>query len=183
MPLSPDEAAKTLKDITQTERRSAKAYGYHVSAPHFFLWGAIWMAQYGGYYFNPRLGLLFPILSVVGLIGSFVIGWRMKAARRTNYGWRYGATALAGVLFVSSLFAIFRPTNSAQVGAFFPLLVALVYMLSGIWTSALRMSVLGIAVGALTLVGYFYFPATFMLWMAIVGGGALILGGLWMRSV
>jgi hypothetical protein len=183
MPLSPNEAADALNDITRTERKSAMAYGYHAAAPHFFLWGAIWIAEYGGVYFNPRLGPLFPVLSVVGLVGSFIIGWRMKGARRSNYGWRYGATALALFLFISALFAIFPPKSGAQIGAFFPLLVALAYVLSGIWTGALRMAVLGLAVGILTCVGYFYFHPTFMLWMALVGGGALVLGGLWLRRV
>jgi hypothetical protein len=33
----------------------------------------------------------------------------------------------------------------------------------------------------LTIVGFFVLPAIFMLWMAVVGGGALVLGGLWLR--
>ena len=34
---------------------------------------------------------------------------------------------------------------------------------------------------ALTLIGYFFIGESFELWMAIVNGGGLILGGLWMR--
>jgi hypothetical protein len=34
----------------------------------------------------------------------------------------------------------------------------------------------------LTLIGYFYIPgAAFLLWMAVVNGVGLVLGGLWMR--
>jgi hypothetical protein len=183
MPLSPDEAADTLRDISLTESRSAKAYGYHMMSPHLFLWGLIWMAEYSGFYFNPRLSWLFSALSVVGVVGSFVIGWRMKDGRSDAYGWRYGATIFAAFLFAAAIFAIFHPTSDKQFGAFFPLLVALLYILMGIWSSALRMGVTGVVLGVVTVVGYFYFPATFTLWMAIAGGGALILGGLWMRSV
>jgi hypothetical protein len=41
----------------------------------------------------------------------------------------------------------------------------------------------GVVVAALTLIGFFGLPQYFLLWMAVVGGGALILGGFWLRSV
>ena len=183
MPLSPNEAADALRDISQTESRSAKAYGYHMMSPHLLLWGAIWLGEYGGFYLDPRRSGLFSLLSLVGVAGSFLIGWRMKRGRVDNYSWRYGATIVLAFFFVTAFFAVFPPTSDKQIGAFFPLLVALLYVLMGIWGNAFRMGVIGVALGVITLVGYFYFPATFMLWMAIAGSGALILGGLWMRSV
>ena len=67
MPLSPNEAADALRDISQTERRSAKAYGYHMMSPHLFLWGAIWLAEYAGFYFNPQLSWLFSALSLAAM--------------------------------------------------------------------------------------------------------------------
>jgi hypothetical protein len=183
MPLSQNEAADALRDISQTERRSAKAYGYHMMSPHLFLWGAIWLAEYAGFYFNPQLSWLFSALSLAGVAGSFLIAWWMKRGRTNDYSWRYGATLVAAFFFVTAFFTIFHPSSDKQVGAFFPLLVALLYVLMGIWGSAFRMGVTGAALGVITLVGYFYFPATFMLWMGLAGGGALMLGGLWMRSV
>ena len=52
----------------------------------------------------------------------------------------------------------------------------------GIWRG-LRFRYAGIAVGALTLGGWFWLPEYFLLWMAAVGGGSLILVGLWLRKV
>ncbi len=40
---------------------------------------------------------------------------------------------------------------------------------------------IGLGITALTLVGYFFVGDAFELWMALVNGGGLILGGLWMR--
>jgi hypothetical protein len=40
---------------------------------------------------------------------------------------------------------------------------------------------IGLSIGALTLIGYFFSGDVFDLWMAVVNGGGLILGGLWMR--
>jgi DNA-binding MarR family transcriptional regulator len=68
-----------------------------------------------------------------------------------------------------------------QAGAVFPLLVALWYALLGIWRRGMRMALLGLVLGLLTVAGYFWLAQYFLLWMAVVGGGALILGGFWLR--
>ena len=52
----------------------------------------------------------------------------------------------------------------------------------GLWTRGWRMLPLGLALIALTTLGYFMLPNHFLYWMAGVGGGGLILGGLWLRS-
>ena len=106
----------------------------------------------------------------------------MKAGRGESFGLRFGGTFVAVVLFIGALFAIMPPHTDAQVAAFFPILVALFYLLIGVWTEGARMIVLGLAVGALTLFGFFYLAPYFALWMAVVGGGGLILGGFWLRS-
>jgi hypothetical protein len=41
---------------------------------------------------------------------------------------------------------------------------------------------IGLGVTVMTLIGYFFIGgAAFLLWMAMVNGGGLILSGLWMR--
>jgi hypothetical protein len=60
--------------------------------------------------------------------------------------------------------------------------VALAYVLTGLW-SGLRFVVAGVAVAVLTLGGFFYLPQHFLLWEGFVGGGALILAGIWFRRV
>jgi len=183
MPLSPNEAADALRDISQTESRSAAAYGNHMASPHMILWGLIWIGEYGGYYLYPQRPLIFPILSLVGVVGSFVIGARMQRSKPARFSWRYFATFVAFLAFVSALFAIIPPTRSAQIGAFFPLLVAFAYTLMGIWRNMPRIGIVGISIGVLTLIGYFYLQQYYLFWFALVGGGALILGGLWLRRI
>ena len=183
MPLTSNEAAQTLRDITQTERRSANAYGYNTASPHLMLWGVIWMIGYGIDYARPQWSAVWVPLVVIGSVGSFWIGWRMRLGTARRSDWRHGATALAVVLFVSALFALIPPRTGLQAAAFFPLLVALFYALIGIWLKAPRMLMLGAAVAALTLFGFFELPALFAIWMAVVGGGGLLLGGVWLRNV
>jgi hypothetical protein len=183
MPLSSNEAAQTLRDITDTERRSASAYGYNTASPHLILWGVVWAVGYGIDYARPNWGAAWIPLVIAGSLGSFWIGWRMKPTASRKSDWRSGATALAVVLFVSAIFAILPPHSNMQTGAFFPILVSLFYALIGIWLRAPRMMVLGAAVATLTMFGFFELPAQFAIWMAVVGGGGLMLGGIWLRTV
>lgn len=183
MPLSPKEAAENLLDIEKMERRSSNAYGYEMAAPHLLLWGVIWVVGYGASYLNPDTSWLWFVLVGVGTLASSVIGWRMNRARSEGgRDLRYLASALAIFLFIAALFQI-TPLNGMQVGAFFPILIALFYALVGIWSRGTRMVILSIALAALTLIGYFHLQPYFGLWMAIVGGGGLVLGGLWLRTV
>lgn len=184
MPLSPTEAADTLRDINQTEQHSSTLRGYQKSSPYLILWGVIWFIGYGISYARPHWEQnAWPILALIGTIGSFVIGIRSRPSGKAEGGWRYAATFAAVILFIAALFAVMPPQTPAQVGAFFPILVALFYSLIGIWTYGWRILVTGVVIAALTLIGFFYLPAYFTLWMMVVGGGGLILGGIWLRSV
>jgi hypothetical protein len=183
MPVSQTEAAEALHDISQTERRSSAAYGYRLAAPHLILWGAIWFIGYGAPAVGIESSYLFPALSAVGVIGSFWIGSRSKPEAARKSDWRYWATAVAVFVYIAALFAILPPKDTLQVGAFFPILVALFYALIGIWGRAPRMLIAGVAIAALTLIGFFFLKSWFGALMAVVGGGGLVLGGFWLRSV
>ncbi|HEY5338917.1 MAG TPA: hypothetical protein VIJ85_11985 [Rhizomicrobium sp.] len=183
MPLTTEEAAAALKDITQTEQRSTAAYSYRMSSPHLILWGFVWLIGYGVMAAKIHWDPLWLVLSIGGSVGSFYIGWRMSNRKQAGFDWRYTASFLVICGFISAILTVLPPQSDAQFGAFFPILVALYYALIGIWTRGLRMLFAGVALAVLTLIGFFYLRDVFDLWMAIVGGGGLILGGLWLRSV
>jgi hypothetical protein len=183
MSLSREQAEDALRDVERAGRRSTAALGYRMSSPHLIWWGLIWLIGYGAMAAKVTWDPLWPVLSLTGTVGSFWIGWRLSRAKSSGFDWRYGATFLAIFLFVTAVFLIVPPKDENQFGAFFPVLVSLYYALIGIWARGLRMVFLGAALLVLTLIGFFYFHNIFQLWMAIVGGGGLILGGLWLRSV
>jgi hypothetical protein len=195
MPLSPNEAAQTLGEIARTEKRSAEAHEYANASPGFILWGLIWLAGYSGSYLLPNYGFqrginwLWFALTIAGVVGSHLIGRYQyrhqhpgKKAEGRAVGLRFGMTFFAMFLFVVATFTIMRPVHPAAVGAFIPLLVSLAYAIWGIWRG-LRFLYVGIAVAALTLGGFLYLREFFLLWMAFVGGGSLILVGLWLKKV
>jgi hypothetical protein len=83
-------------------------------------------------------------------------------------------------VFAVSVIAVMQPHDPRQTGAFFPLLIAAGYGVFGSF-GAPRVLALGAALAALTLAGFFTLRDIFSLYMAVVGGGGLILGGLWLR--
>lgn len=183
MTLPPGDASDRLREIAASEGHSLTAYRYQRFAPHLFLWGAIWMVGYGASFIAPPGPVLWPALVAIGMAGSFWMG-RARTARDAGIeGWRYGGTALAVFLFIWALLAIFRPTSGLQVAALIPLMIALLYTVQGLWMRAARITLLGVALGALTVGGYFWLAPSFLLLMAGAGGGGLILGGFWLRSI
>jgi hypothetical protein len=195
MDLSPGQAAESLKEIERTQRRSAEAHEYVHASPGFILWGLIWMVGYTGSYMLPNYGFingiswLWFVLVVAGVFANATLDRRRyrgqspeRVAAGKAIGRRIGMTFLALYAFIFATFSVMRPVNPVVSAAFIPLLVAVIYAIYGIWRG-LRFLIIGIVVAALTMGGWFYLPQHFLLWMAAVGGGSLILVGLWLRKV
>ncbi len=67
------------------------------------------------------------------------------------------------------------------LGSFWPIYFMLFYCLAGLWFGWAFLAI-GLSIIALTLIGYFFVAgAPFLLWMAAVNGGGLVLSGFWMR--
>jgi len=185
MPLTPNEAADALRDIEQTGRRSGEAFGYRISAPYLVIWGVVWIVGYSGTDLAPRYsGILWSSLIILATAINLFVGYRVSyhaGMGRKGNGWRYGALVAVFWLFLIATYTVFGEAGPRQQGAFVPLAIAAIYAGTGLWTG-LRFVVLGGTVAALTLLGFFYVHEHFYLWMAVVGGGGLVLAGLWMRT-
>jgi len=179
MSLSREDAAAALRDIDAAQARSATLHGYHRAAPHFLIWGVLWAVGYGLSSFLPRhAGAIWAVVIPIG----FVAGLAAMRGEGRGLGWRYGAATAAVWAFFIAVLLVLWPVTDRQVAAFIPLFVALLYVLGGIWGGA-RYVAAGVVVAALTLIGFFLLGQHFLLWMAAVGGGALILAGVWLRRV
>ena len=178
MSLSPQEAAQALHEIERAQNRSALLRGYAGGAPYLLLWSVLWAVGYGLTYLMPaRSAAIWAVIVGIGALAGIVFLWRTKGSAS---GWRYGAAFAALAGFSAAALAILRPASSTQVAAFVPLVVALSYVIGGLWFG-LRFVVAGLALAALTLAGYFLLREHFLLWMAVVGSGALLIAGLWLR--
>jgi len=179
MALSREDAAAALRDIKLAEARSARLDDYQRAAPHFLIWGVLWVVGYSLSNFYPRhVAAIWAVIVPIGI----ATGLAAMRARGSGLGWRYGAAAAATFAFFFAVFAVMWPVSDRQIAAFIPLFVALAYVLRGIW-SGVRHVVAGVLVAALTLAGFFLLEQHFSLWMAGVGGGSLILAGVWLRRV
>jgi hypothetical protein len=179
MTLSPQDAAEALRAIETTQQRSATLRGYQRGSPHLVLWGVIWVVGDGlSEFFPTYAGAIWAVLVPLGLIGGLLLLRRDGGAG----DWRYGAVALTLAAFFGASFFVLAPVSGRQIAAVIALAVATAYVIRGLWWGP-RYLVTGLVVAVLTLAGFVVLKAHFMLWMAAVGGGAMILAGLWLRRV
>ncbi len=92
--------------------------------------------------------------------------------------------ALLGAIgfgFFFSMAAVTAPLSARQVDAFISLFFAFAYAIGGVW-GGWRLMAIGLVAAAGILFGYFALHQHFYLWMGVVGGGALLAGGLWLRK-
>ena len=180
--VSARQAADALLDVQRTQYRLSILRGYEYGAPHFLLWGCIWIVGFASSYAFPgHEWLIWLALDTLGIFGGLVIGRATPIVGMQARGsWQYLAAAATIVAFVAATYYVMAPHSGSQFGAFPALVMALFYVLVGIWRGP-RWIVVGSAAGLLTLLGYGLLREYFMLWMAGVGGGTLLLTGIWMR--
>jgi hypothetical protein len=179
MSITEENAAEAIRLVEEAAQRSKSLRGYQSAAPHLILWGVIYAVAYSGAYFQPdQSGLVWLVLVPSGVIGDVLISWR---DRTCNWG-LFTGIFLTFFAFVAATISIMHPRDPRQVAAFVPLVVAAAYAVLGMRLGR-RLVFIGLALGLLTLIGFFALSSIFMLWMAAVGGGALVLGGLWLKRV
>ena len=173
MSLSPEQAAAALREIEETRQRSLELVVYRQGAPVLVLWGVIWIVGFASNAMWPTYAaIVWTVLTVLGAVASWLI------SRGGNPGQNLRYVASWAVFYGAG--PILAPQTTSQRAALAALLVAAAYALAGIWWLQ-RYLWLGLALFAVTLFGFFFAP-WFDLWMAVMGGGGLILGGLWLRA-
>ncbi|NIK88084.1 hypothetical protein FHS83_001402 [Rhizomicrobium palustre] len=185
MAISSEEAAKTLAEAVEAERRSARLRFYHRSSPHLIMWGTIWLIGFGVCALLPKYGdMVWNFLVPLGIVGGVAISSRLpREAGKGFRAWRMGALGVLIFFFVSATYFIMQPHMSRQFVAYPALITGCAYVAVGLWAGP-RYVISGIAVAALTLYGFVTFSTDmYFLWMAVVGGGSMILAGFWFRTV
>ena len=105
----------------------------------------------------------------------------MRGRRDHRYfQWRIPAIVLSFIGF-GSLWLHLGHFGWREQTAFWPTLFAFALLLFGMWVGRALM-VAAVVLTALSLAGYWTTGAYYDVWMAVVGGGALIGIGLWLRS-
>jgi hypothetical protein len=190
MNVTREEAAKALEEVSQASDRIVTLKGYNQGAPHFIIWGLVWLVANTVTQFWPdQTDWAWGPGVVIGMIASAVTGviqsrgikpgaqssFDVKIARRVGLTW------LVTLTFISCLIFISRPETSRETNAMISIFFPFMYMASGIW-AGWRLFVIGFVTAAGIMAGFVWIDEYYALWMGVFGGGSLIAGGLWLRS-
>jgi hypothetical protein len=182
--IQPEEAARALKDAEAAADRSAAAVGYQRSSQYLILWGVVWAAGNLAAFLRLALGpYAFAGLMLIGVVGSVVIGLRAgRDLRRRSYALQAVVVAIAFALFANGMQVIADIRSFDVAEAVICLAIGAGYMVMGV-SMGWRMTAVGLAQMVAVIAGWIYAREQFFLWMALAGGGGLIVGGLWLRRV
>ena len=177
------EAAAALSDIDSIARRVRQSRFYNFASLMLVLWGAlIFLGNVASYLWPAQAGYIWIAVNAAGLVGSFAVSafdTRRMGARSFDL-----RMVTAFVLFFA--FGLFWSIGLGhftprQLGVFWPTYFMMVYSIVGLWIGP-AFVVIGVGITALTMVRYYVVgDAWFDLWMAVVNGCGLMLGGFWMR--
>ncbi|HEY0013395.1 MAG TPA: hypothetical protein VGB79_11170 [Allosphingosinicella sp.] len=189
MAISQAEAASALREVDATTARTIEARAYNYASPHLLLWGAVWIVGYAAMGVRPmeEWGFIWMALDFAGVAGSAAIGAhartlaRPAAVRPPSLG-ALVVSLLFIALFVAAVFTVFAPARPEPYLVFPALLLGLVYVVAGSWKMR-RFAWIGAAVFVLAMIGFLMLKPYLAFWIAAVGGGGLVLGGLWLRKV
>jgi hypothetical protein len=177
------EAGKALSDINDVVRRVRQSQIYNLTSVLMIWWGALVFAGNIATWLWPRYdGYIWIAVNMAGILGSLALsgsGYSVTGVRTFNI--RMLVAYLLFFAFGHFCTDVLGHFTPRQQGTFWPIYFMLFYVIAGLWFGYAFVAI-GIAITVLTLIGYFFVTGfTFLLWMAVVNGGGLILGGLWMR--
>jgi len=179
MPIDREEAGASLIEIDAIVRRVKQSATYRASSVLLMFWGAIVIVGDVAAMFAGRwTGWAWTALDLLGILGTVVL----LARART------GAHLAPRILMVFALFVGFGfvwatllgRSGPRELAAFWPTLFLFGYALAGLWFGR-AFTIIGVALAALVVAGFFWTGEAFDLYLAVVNGGGLILCGLWMR--
>jgi hypothetical protein len=177
------QAADALSDIDDIVRRVRQSQIYDSASWIMIWWGvlvfagnvATWLWPYDAEY-------IWPAVDIAGVVGTVLISALLY--RRTGVRAWEGRVLVAYLLFFAFGYLcsqVLGHYGPRELGAFWPIYFMLFYTLGGLWFGRAFVAI-GFGITVLTLIGYFFVDgAAFLIWMAFVNGGGLILGGFWMR--
>jgi len=186
MNISPTEAEKALAAIQTMAQKTRKSIASSGATITLIVTGVVWLVGFLCTQFlsGAIVGYIWGGLSLLGTIAGIILGSRagerVRSPATVPMVRRVGLFWLLLVCFALAVIAVARPTDGKQATLLVILLLmlgqmamGLLFSFSNVWWSLL--------VAALALVGYFFLPGIFYLWMAILGGGVMIALGLYIR--
>lgn len=184
MGIGPEEAARALRDAEDAADRSQTAAGYQNASHYLVLWGVIWTLGNVAAFLRMSHGTyVFTALMLAGTVGSVLIGRRTPAVGGQRRSSAVRALTISGamVLFSFGVGRVAEIRSFATAEAVICMALGAAYMVMGTFIGW-RLAAVGAIQMIAVILGWTYAREQFFLWMALAGGGGLILGGLWLRK-
>ncbi|UFX46785.1 hypothetical protein HAP47_0008995 [Bradyrhizobium sp. 41S5] len=178
------QASAAMDDINDVVRRVRQSQIYQTASLIITIWGVLVFAAYIANHFWPRQGYtIWTATDLGGLVISTAVGFVINL--RSGNG-AFPIRSLISFLLIGA-FGVFSSIVLGHFGprqmiVFWTLYGMLFYAMAGVWFGY-AFIVIAACTSALTLIGYYCIGPAFLLWMAVVHGGGLVLGGLWMRRI
>jgi hypothetical protein len=193
-PPSADEARAALAAIEAIGTETRRNIAGSCAGPVLIWWGLIWVVMLGCAQFRSDFLRLSWVFMLIGFAGQTVLQKLRPPLVKQAPNWRAVAFWL-GIFVYAGLFLVLlepwdllnnlSPADSAMVDrkitAYFSIVPMFAYVIIGPWVSRFFVG-LGLLMTALILVGYYFLPGWFYLWVGVIGGGTLILSGLFIRK-
>jgi len=192
-----DDAIAALAEINRVMAQTRSAIARGPSAALLILWGCIWFAaDLTTQLYPPALQWLWWVLDLIGFAGTWWIV-RIHATRvKSPGGWRYGvfwgALFFYAILWIHLLAPVRWPQTAEQwtefepvfrrITAYFHTIPMFAYVIGGLFGGRFLMW-LGLAVTGLIVAGLYLAGPYFYLWLAVTGGGSLVLTGVMIRKL
>jgi len=180
MNVSRGEAKQALEDVEQTMKTASRRWDGDDAFPHLMLWGAIWFIYPMWVQLWPRTLYIPMLLFPLGGIASWLIGTHSRRPVKNTKDKRFMLIGFILWFFACIWAVLLKPESPEQIYAFGCTVAMFAYVVAGFWWGRVFI-VLGLAVTVFTLVGYYLLPGIFWLWMAFMGGGALMGSGLYLK--
>lgn len=188
MNISEEEARTSLNQIQNASAQMRKAIASSYGSNLLILWGLLWsIAFIATHFYLAYAHQIFVAMGLVGGIGTFIIRWAfyamapVKSSPEQKLGWRMFWFWVLLLVYIFIWLSIFAPSSGLQCNAFICTAVMFAYIVMGLWFCSYFMVLLGLGVTGATLIGYYLLTSCYCLWMALMGGGALLATGVYIR--
>lgn len=199
-PITRQEAQSALDEIDRVRHHMRRTIAAGSMAPMLILWGIVWILGFSAEQFIPHAYRLWLALDLVGVAGSFVLGSRSRTSAVKGSGQCPGHGRIFGSWLILLGYAIlwsfllvpsgllhgsggaaYGPILERKMAVLWVTVCMFAYVVMGLWLDRFMLW-LGALVTAATLIGFLFEQQYLFLWVAVTGGGSLVVSGVFIRK-
>jgi hypothetical protein len=187
MNISPNEAEEALAAIEKMSQKTRHSIASSGASITLIVTGIVWLVGFMATQFLPAeiVPYVWIGASILGGTVATLLGIRMGKRVRSPLTAmtvkRIGLFWLLLICYAIAVIAVAGPMEGKQMTVIIVLFIMLGQLAMGMLFSFATVW-WALPISALVLISYFLMPDSFYLWLAILGGGGMIVLGLYIRS-